>query len=88
MVYRVVFRPRARRQLAAVQAHIADRAGLAVAMGYAHAIVDHCNRLAAFPIRGTKRDDILPGLRVLGFRRRVAIAFTVEGETVSILGVF
>jgi plasmid stabilization system protein ParE len=34
------------------------------------------------------RGDIRPGLRVLGYRRRVAIPFLVEDCQVSILGVF
>jgi len=88
VLYRVVFQARARRQLAEIQAYIADRAGLTVAVGYTSAIVEYCERFSAFPLRGTKRDDVLPGLRVLGFRRRVTIAFSIEGEIVSILGVF
>jgi toxin ParE1/3/4 len=29
-----------------------------------------------------------PGLRTIGFRHRVTIAFAVEAETVTIIGVF
>jgi toxin ParE1/3/4 len=50
--------------------------------------VEQCESLATFPLRGTRRDDIRPGLRVFGFRRRVSIAFQVKGEEVTILGVF
>jgi toxin ParE1/3/4 len=39
-------------------------------------------------MRGARRDDIRPGLRVFGFRRRVSIAFEVTGEAVTILGIF
>jgi plasmid stabilization system protein ParE len=35
-----------------------------------------------------KRDDIRLGLRITGFRRRVAIAFTVSETDISILGIF
>jgi toxin ParE1/3/4 len=38
--------------------------------------------------RGTLRNDIREGLRVVGFERRLAIAFTVETEKVIILRVF
>jgi plasmid stabilization system protein ParE len=41
-----------------------------------------------FPERGTRRDDVFPGLRVLGYRRRVSVTFTVEPEGVVIQGVF
>ncbi len=34
--------------------------------------------------RGTRRDDIRPGMRVVGFKRRVTIAFHVEADTVVI----
>ena len=29
------------------------------------------------------RDDLLPGLRVVGFERRVSIAFHIDGERVT-----
>ncbi len=41
-----------------------------------------------FPNRGTSHDDVLPGLRVVGFERRVTIAFIVTDEAVLIEGVF
>jgi toxin ParE1/3/4 len=44
-------------------------------------------RLAIFPERGTLRDDLRPGLRVIGFERRIAVAFHVQGGKVTILRV-
>jgi toxin ParE1/3/4 len=41
--------------------------------------------LAHAPMRGTKRDDILPGLRTIGFERRVTIAFRVLKARVEIV---
>ena len=35
-----------------------------------------------------ERVEIMPGLRIIGYRRAVSIAFAVEGERVLILGVF
>lgn len=40
-----------------------------------------------FPKRGTVRDDVLPGLRVIGYRRQASIAFVVTGTDVIILRV-
>lgn len=40
------------------------------------------------PDRGTARDDIRPGLRTVGFRRRVIIAFAVLDQAVVVIGVF
>lgn len=35
-----------------------------------------------FPERGAKRDDLFPGLRIVGFERRISIAFGISGDTV------
>ena len=35
-----------------------------------------------------RRDDLRPGLRTLGFRRRVTILFEVADDTVNIIGVY
>jgi plasmid stabilization system protein ParE len=46
--------------------------------------------LGRIPHRGTKRDDLRPGLRVIAFGKKTAIAFEVDDEagTVTILRVF
>ena len=56
--------------------------------GYVGRIIDFCNGLSTFPLRGTQRDDLLSGLRVTGFERRVTIAFIVTAEAVLIEGIF
>ncbi|UAJ09860.1 type II toxin-antitoxin system RelE/ParE family toxin [Glacieibacterium megasporae] len=38
-------------------------------------------------MRGTKRDDILPALRILAYRKRTLIAFTVGRNEVTIMAV-
>ncbi|BBQ02319.1 hypothetical protein BSFA1_74470 (plasmid) [Burkholderia sp. SFA1] len=45
-------------------------------------------KLQTFPVRGVARDDLLPGLRVTHFRKRAIIAYTLDAEIVSIVGVF
>jgi len=40
------------------------------------------------PHRGTRRDDIRPGLRITHYKGRAIIAFAVEAEQISIIGVF
>ncbi len=88
MATRVVFAPEARAQLVSIYNYIAEKANPDVALAFTAAIVDYCERFATFPKRGTRRDDLRPGLRTIGFRRRVTIAFSVNRETVTILGVF
>lgn len=44
--------------------------------------------MQTFPHRGTRRDDIRPGLRITNYKGRTVIAFDVDAELVSIIGVF
>jgi toxin ParE1/3/4 len=85
---KVVFTPRAMRQVEELHTYIAERAGDLIADGYINRIVRHCESLDVFPIRGTRRDDILQGLRTTGFERRVTIAFVVTSDAVLIEGIF
>jgi toxin ParE1/3/4 len=48
---------------------------------------DYCLALADFPERGTRRDDLRTGLRTIGYRRRILLAFTVTEDEVVILRV-
>jgi len=88
LAYRVVFAPEAQAQLASIYSYIAGEAGPSVALAFTTAIVDYCEGFTVFPKRGTRRDDLRRGLRTIGFRRRVTIAFAIEDETVSIVGIF
>jgi len=87
-MYRVVYAPEAEDQLVALFFHIAAVASTKIAANYTEAIVKQCESLKTFPNRGARRDDIRPGLRVFGFRRRVSITFEVTGDLVTILGIF
>ena len=53
-------------------------------MGYIERIEAVCQDLSTFPDRGTRRDELFPGLRIIGFERRIAIAFHIEPKTVTI----
>jgi toxin ParE1/3/4 len=87
-VYRVVFTPEAVSQLAALytmleQASSPERAGR-----YVDAVVSRCEGLRQFPLRGARRDDIRPGLRLTHYRGRTAILFRVGSDDIAIIGVF
>lgn len=88
MSFSVVFTPEAQDQLVELYRYIADAASSEVAARYTEAIVTFCEDLAAFPHRGTARDDIRPGLRAVGFRRGVIIAFAVLDQAVVVIAVF
>ena len=81
----VVFAESAQADLDDIFAWIADQAGLEVARSYTRRIEQFCRNMTPFPQRGTVRDDIRPGLRTVGFERRVTIAFTVVGDDLIIL---
>jgi plasmid stabilization system protein ParE len=44
--------------------------------------------LQTLPHRGIQRDDIRAGLRITNYRKRTGIAFDVDADQVSIVGVF
>ncbi len=88
MSYRVVFSPEAQEQLAELYRHIALAASPNIAARYTDAIVTYCESLRTFPLRGTRRDDVRPGLRITNYKKRAVIAFAVDTEQVSIIGVF
>jgi plasmid stabilization system protein ParE len=71
--YTVVFTPRAERQLDNLYTYIADHSEEARADSFVSGIVADCLSLSTFPERGTKRDDIRPNLRIMGYARRVTI---------------
>ena len=85
---RVIFTPLAERHIDSLHEYIAVHTSEECADGYVGRIVDFCNGLCTFPLRGTQRDDLLPGLRVTGFERRVTIAFIVTADEVLIEGIF
>lgn len=88
MNWHVVFSPEAEEQLVELYHYIARAASTSVAAGYVDGIVDYCESLQTFPLRGTRRDDIRPGLRITHYKKRTVIAFTADAGLVSTLGLF
>lgn len=85
---RIVFAPEAADDLLGIYDWIADEATPVVAMNYIERVERFCQKLSVGSERGHLRSDIRPGLRILGFERRLTIAFTVGEENVTILRVF
>ncbi len=86
--YNVIFSPRAEQQLDDLYTYIADRGGEERAERYVNGIIGFCQSFSTFPERGTKRDDVRPNLRTIGYAKRVTIAFSVKPDRVTIHGVF
>lgn len=85
MTRKVVFSPEAQGDLRELYLYIAEHGSPARAFAYVERIEAWCLGLADFPERGTRRDDLWPGLRTVGFERRCTIAFTVAADAVTIL---
>ena len=84
----LVFTPEAQEQLLALYRYIATAASPEIAARYTDAIISYCESLQEFPMRGTRRDDIRLGLRITHYKKRSVIAFSVEPEKISIIGIY
>jgi toxin ParE1/3/4 len=84
----VVFTPEAEGQLVELYRYIEANASAEIALPYTSAVVERCESLGTLPQRGTPRDDIRPGLRTTTYKRRTVIAYSVEADQVSVIGVF
>jgi toxin ParE1/3/4 len=85
---KVIVSPEAREDLLTLYDWIAEAAGGQTAINYIARIEATCRSLDIASERGSLRNDIRPGLRIIGFERRVTIAFDVNGDVVTILRVF
>lgn len=84
MKHPVVFNPEARTDLLNLYIYIAEHGGESRALGYIERIEEACRSLQTFPLRGESWDSVRPGMRVLGFERRVSIVFQVNPEAIVI----
>lgn len=78
----------AKADLKSIYSFIRQSGGTAItARGYINRILSFIAGLTSFPERGSPREHIRPGLRIIGFERRISIAFVIEGNTIVILRV-
>lgn len=88
MTPRTVFTPEAEQHLVDLYRYIAADGYPEAAARFTDSIVAFCEDIATLPLQGKARDDIRPGLRIIGYRRRVVIAFLVLGKVFVIVGIF
>ena len=88
MKRRVIFAPEAQDDLLSLYSYIVEQSGPSTAIGYINRIERYCLGFDVASERGTRRDGIRKGLRIVGFERRVTIAFHVEPDTVTIDRIF
>lgn len=85
---RVRITAEAKADLDAIYDQVSSAAGRAVAIAYVRRIRRFCFGFDLAAARGAPRDDLLPGLRIVGFERRITIAFTIDEDAVTFLRFF
>lgn len=81
----VVYSKRAEADLVSIYRYIAVNSEQERALAYTARIRAFCVSLETFPERGESWSHVTRGLRVVGFERRVSIAFRVTKDRVTIL---
>jgi toxin ParE1/3/4 len=84
----VVFAPEARDDLISLYDWIAIKADPTTALSYIQRLEKYCLGFTVASERGHLREDIRPNLRIVGFERRITIAFTVTEDEVTILRLY
>lgn len=86
MIHSLVIHPEAESELNSIYDYISERIGPESAWAYIRGVRDYLYRLSAFPERGSIRDANVNGLRLIGYRKRLSIAFVVRENNLIILG--
>lgn len=83
----VIYSKRAEADFVSILRYIAANSGYERALEYTTRIRAFCLSLETFPERGESWKHVASGLRVVGFERRVSIAFQVSKDRVTIVRV-
>ena len=87
MKYLVTYEPEALNDFLDLYDYIAEHSDLRTALRYVERIEASCESLSTFPLPGTSVGDLRKGLRIVGFERKVNIAFAIDINTVRIIRV-
>ncbi len=84
--YSVRILPEAETDLLEIYRYIREKSASAqVASGYVQRITGFLATFENYPERGTIRNEVREGLRIIGFERSASVAFVVEDTNVTIL---
>lgn len=84
--YAVRLSPEAQTDIVRIHAGIVEKSGSPVtADRYIDRISGFLSSLNVFPERGTVREQVRPGLRIIGFERSASVAFVLEDDDVVVL---
>lgn len=76
---------RAETDLRELYDYLNDAASSSIARRYVNRIAAFLDGLQQSPMRGTIRSELRAGLRIVGFERRISVAFIVEETDVVVL---
>jgi toxin ParE1/3/4 len=85
MPYQVIFSPAARKHIHELEEYLAERFYPGNVTKFIKRLTQACLSLASAPHRGMRREDLRPGMRTIGFERRVTIYFKVVEDQVVIM---
>lgn len=86
--FRLVVTSQARQQFRELRRSIASVSGSEVtARNYMSALTDYIEQLPDFPLRGQAFSLHHPGMRIIGFRKTLLIAFLMTDDSVAVLSV-
>jgi plasmid stabilization system protein ParE len=89
--YDVYLMPNAIKDLETIYGYIADKSGFPErAWSYVEKLRQKCHELETAPLRGQRRDDLVPNLRVALIDKKAVAAFLVDErkQAVLILNIF
>lgn len=85
---RLIFSSKVRQQFRELRRSIASVCSSEVtARNYMSALTDYIEQLPVFPLRGQAFSLHHPGMRIIGFRKNLLIAFLVTDDSVVVLSV-
>ncbi|MGY6709555.1 MAG: type II toxin-antitoxin system RelE/ParE family toxin [Rhizobiaceae bacterium] len=85
---KVIIAPEAEADLLDIESWLIGNASMRTAEAFVLRIIEFCGTLDIASERGHSRDDVKEGIRIVGFERRVTIAFAVHDDRVDILRIF
>ena len=92
MTGRINYTPEAEKQLNELDVWITRAASAEIAQRFVLVILDHIGGILLFPLAGTMRDDVRPGMRTSTDKKRTFVAIRWMSRRVSswsnILGIF
>lgn len=85
---RLRYSPEALIQLDELETYLIEQAGPQVADAYLDRVLDFCDGLAAEPVAGHRRDDLMPGLLIRTFEKTRVVCFLILGDDVHIIAIY